>query len=115
MTTLVAILVAIVCLLSASGGCAFVYERNLRKLTGKRMIVSVVGDLPFVGYLTHRGRHTYIFETCHTLAGPGETAVPIAGRVVIDRPSIAYMQDVVTNVDLPPAPQISKAGSDVSQ
>lgn len=115
MTTLVVILVAIICLLGGCGGCAFVYEWNVRKLTGKRMIVSVVGDLPFVGYLTHRGRHTYIFETCHTLPGPGETAVPIAGRVVIDRPSIAYMQEVVTNVDLPPAPQIPKAGSDVSQ
>ena len=115
MTTVVVILVAIICLLGGCGGCAFVHEWNLRKLTSKRFIVTVAGDVPFVGYLTHRGRQTYIFETCHTLPGPGETAVPIAGRVVIDRSAIAYMQEVVTHVDLPPAPQISKAGSNVSQ
>jgi hypothetical protein len=88
-------------------------EWRLRQLVGERMIVTVAGDLPFVGYLTHRGRRTYIFETCHTLPEPGATAVPIAGRIVIDRPSIAYMQHVVTGVDLP-APPNTKA-ADVSQ
>jgi len=45
-------------------------ELGLRRLTGQRFIVTVDGDIPFVGYLTHRGRRTYIFERCHTLPGP---------------------------------------------
>ena len=97
-------LLLLVGVLAGCGGMAFRAELGMRRLTHQRFIVTVHGDLPFVGNLTHRGRRTYIFEACHTLASPGETAVPIAGRVVIDRESIAYMQHVVTGIDLPPAP-----------
>jgi hypothetical protein len=110
----VAVLLGLAVLMVAgAGGYAFWLELGLRRLTLQRFIVTVHNDLPFVGYLTHRGRRTYIFEHCHTLPGPGETAVPVAGRVVIDRPNVVYMQHVVTGVDLPAPP--TEAGADVSQ
>jgi len=89
-------------------------ELGLRRLTGQRFIVTVDGDIPFVGYLTHRGRRTYIFERCHMLPGPGETAEPILGRYIVDRPRIVGIQHVVTGVDMPPPPN-AKAAANVSE
>jgi hypothetical protein len=111
---LVGLIGLVVLVAGGAGGYALWIELGLRQLTRQRFIVTVDGDIPFVGYLTHRGRRTYIFERCHTLPEPGATAVPISGRYVIDRPRIVGMQHVITGVDLPPPPN-ARVGADVSE
>ena len=112
---IVTLLLLIAAMLAGAGAMAVRFEWDMRKLTCQRYIVTVHGDLPFVGVLTQRGRATYIFDQCHTVPGLGETAQPIAGRVVIDRPSIAYMQQVSLSVDLPGMSAPVKAAADVSE
>lgn len=49
----------------------------------------------FAGLLTEWDADTLVFEKCQTVPGKdGETSVPIAGRVFVDRVNLAYMQDL---------------------
>lgn len=49
----------------------------------------------FSGVLTESDRAVFVFEQCQTIPGnEGGTSSPIAGRVFVERSTLAYMQDV---------------------
>lgn len=49
----------------------------------------------FSGVLTEFDRSVLVFEQCQTVPGhEGGTPSPIAGRVFVDRSSIAYFQEL---------------------
>lgn len=49
----------------------------------------------FSGVLTEFDRETFVFEQCQTVPSrEGETVAPIAGRVFVDRGTVAYLQAI---------------------
>lgn len=51
----------------------------------------------FSGVLTDWDAHTFVFSQCATVpAGPGGTSEPISSPVIVDRDSVAYLQELAS-------------------
>lgn len=48
----------------------------------------------FAGVLTDFDSHTFVFAQCTTVPAPGETAEPLSSPVIVDRDSVAYLQEL---------------------
>jgi hypothetical protein len=66
------------------------------RMIRRRFVVTLKGgEGSFGGVLTESDRNIMVFEDCRTVpTHSGGTPDPIAGRVFVERSSIAYVQDV---------------------
>ena len=62
----------------------------------KRFAVTLRGiDETFAGVLTEFDAEMYVFEDCRTVVTrEGETAVKIPGRLLVERNTVAYLQEL---------------------
>jgi hypothetical protein len=67
-----------------------VLDQALRR---KVVVNFLSGHGSFAGHLGEYDDKTYVLESCETIAAPGETPRPIAGRQFVDR-ALAFLQEL---------------------
>lgn len=70
----------------------------IQKAVRRRFAVTLAGsEGVFSGILVESDAETWVFDDCATVPStPDATPDPIAGRVYIDRVSVAYMQELAS-------------------